>query len=123
MKVIYNQFLDNTNTVDHFIINYTRDSINSFEQTKEVFGAVNHDVEIKIELDSIELINSKNNESLIEGAWISFNGETYILRIYFYLSKEDKNNLIQQEIKSIITENDFDKIENFFLMEERCLIG
>jgi len=69
------------------------------------------------------LISYENNESLIEGAWISFNGEIYILRIYFYLSEEDKNNLIQQEIKSIITENDFDKIENFFLMEERCLIG
>jgi len=38
MKVIYNQFLDNTNTVDHFVLNYTRDSINSFEQNSGAFS-------------------------------------------------------------------------------------
>lgn len=122
MNIVYNHFSDNTNTVDHFVVNYKRDSINSFEQAKILSLAVGHEVEIKVELNNIELI-SENKDLIVEGAWVSFSENNFILRVCFYLSQNDKNNFNQKELSVNLSEKDFKKLENFFLMEERCLIG
>tara|TARA_Y100000588_G_scaffold221434_1_gene235336 strand:+ start:56372 stop:56719 length:348 start_codon:yes stop_codon:yes gene_type:complete len=109
-----------SNEINKVLIEYNRESVKTFEQSKILFASLYQEIEIKLNVEDIKL---ENDNILVEGLWISFNEDHYLLRLYFYNSIEDKINFEQKEIKFKITEKDFDEIENFFLMEERCLIG
>jgi hypothetical protein len=125
MKANYNKFEVNETDCKNVSFNYTNNINKNLEEAVMLYSITGNPVELKIDVNNLLIKHEEETklEIITEGAWLSFDGSHYFLNIYFYLSFEAKEVYDQMELSIKFSEKEMNTIKDYFLMEERCLIG
>lgn len=120
MKAVYHEFKENEENIEYISMTFKNSILEHFFESEDFYSMTLMDVEIKTDCFDIEI---DNKNAIFDGIWVSHNGENYQLHAYFFPSMEAMETFGQKYLLIDLNEKDFKNIENYFLMEKRCLVG
>ena len=120
MRIIYSNFKENEENIDSISIGFKNSILEQLKNALDFYSLTLIDVELHTDCFDIDL---GNPNAIVEGVWVSHDGDNYLLSVYFYPSAEAVETYSQKYLVIALTDKQFKQIEEHFLMEERCLVG